>query len=95
MRTPNGPNFDLNVHSVNTTVDSRNLSNVTVLITASQAEFLKLVQGQGYMELSRSLKMIHDLALYHSDISLNEVEKSALFDLKLLWEGIERMRENA
>ncbi|NIJ52748.1 hypothetical protein FHS68_001918 [Dyadobacter arcticus] len=39
--------------------------------------------------------MIHDLALYHSDIPVGNVEKSALFDLKVLWEGFEKMEENA
>ncbi|MDR6806041.1 hypothetical protein J2Y45_003233 [Dyadobacter sp. BE34] len=39
--------------------------------------------------------MIHDLALYHSDVPLDQVEKSALFDLKVLWEGFERMAESA
>jgi hypothetical protein len=95
MRTSDGQNVDSNVHSVSTTVDARHASNVNVSITRSQAEFLNLVQGQGYLELSKSLKLVHDLALYHSDISFNGSEKSALFDLKLLWEGIERMDENA
>jgi hypothetical protein len=34
--------------------------------------------------------MIHDLALYHSDIPFDQAEKSALFDLKVLWEGLEK-----
>jgi hypothetical protein len=44
-------------------------------------------------ELAHSLKMIHDLALYHSDISFDTAEKSALFDLKVLWEGFEKMQD--
>jgi hypothetical protein len=95
MRTSDGHNVGSNVHSVDTTVDTRHVSNLSTSLTQSQADFLSLVQCQGYLELSRSLKMVHDLALYHSDISFNSVEKSALFDLKLLWEGIERMEENA
>jgi hypothetical protein len=35
--------------------------------------------------------MVHDLALYHSDIPCDTAEKSALFDLKVLWEGFEKM----
>ncbi|WAC14633.1 hypothetical protein [Dyadobacter pollutisoli] len=95
MRTPNGPNVDSNADSVNKTINTLHVSNINVSLTQSQSDFLNLVQGQGYLELSRSLKMIHDLALYHLDISFNGVEKSALFDLKLLWEGFERMEENA
>jgi hypothetical protein len=35
--------------------------------------------------------MIHYLTLYHSDLALETGEKSALFDLKVLWEGLEQM----
>jgi hypothetical protein len=37
--------------------------------------------------------MIHDLAPYHSDVPFDTAEKTALFDLKVLWEGFERMGE--
>jgi hypothetical protein len=39
--------------------------------------------------------MIHDLALYHSDIPFDMAEKSALFDLNVLWEGLEKMGAKA
>jgi hypothetical protein len=39
--------------------------------------------------------MIYDLALYHSDVPFDKAKKSALFDLKVLWEGFERMQEHA
>jgi hypothetical protein len=35
--------------------------------------------------------MVHDLALYHSDVPFEKAEKSALFDLKVLGEGLEEM----
>lgn len=35
--------------------------------------------------------MIHELVLDHSDILIDKAEKSALFDLKVLWEGLEEM----
>jgi hypothetical protein len=57
--------------------------------------FLYLVDCQGCKELSQSLKMIHDLALYHSDIPFDIAEKTALFDLKVLWEGLEKMGAKA
>lgn len=95
MQTSDGFSVSSNEHSANTANDARHVSNVGSPLTASQAEFLYLVECQGCQELSSSLKMIHDLALYHSDIPLNQVEKSALFDLKVLWEGFERMAESA
>lgn len=85
----------MNEHSVNTTNDARHALAVGSPLTASQAEFLHLVECQGCRELSRSLKMVHDLALYHSDVPFDQAEKDALFDLKLLWEGFERMAESA
>lgn len=95
MQTPNGQGVVMNVHSANTTNDARHALNVGSPLTTSQAEFLYLVECQGCQELSSSLKMVHDLALYHSDIPLDQVEKSALFDLKVLWEGFERMAKSA
>ncbi|MCE7062371.1 hypothetical protein [Dyadobacter sp. CY343] len=47
--------------------------------------------GGGLSRIIQSLKMIHDLALYHSDIPFDQAKKSALFDLKVLWEGLEQM----
>ncbi len=91
MRTSNGPSVDSNERSVNTTNDARHASNVGTPLTHSQAEFWYLVECQGCKELAHSLKMIHDLALYHSDIPFDTVEKAALFDLKVLWEGFEKM----
>jgi hypothetical protein len=94
MRTSNGQDVGSNSHSANPAHDARHASNVTQL-TTSQAEFLYLVECHGCRELSHSLKMVHDLALYHSDVPFGIAEKSALFDLKVLWEGFERMQEKA
>ncbi|MEO6286651.1 MAG: hypothetical protein ABIN80_24895 [Dyadobacter sp.] len=91
MQTSNGEGVDSNANSVNPTNDARQASNVSTPLTQSQAEFWYLVECQGCKELAHSLKMIHDLALYHSDVPFDTVEKTALFDLKVLWEGFEKM----
>ena len=91
MQTLNGPGVDGNTNPVNSTNDARHASNASTPLTQSQAEFWYLVECQGCKELAHSLKMIHDLALYHSDIPCDKAEKSALFDLKVLWEGFEKM----
>lgn len=93
MRTSNGPGVVSNEDSVNTADDARHASNVSAPLTQSQAEFWYLVESQGCKELAHSLRMVHDLALYHSDVPFNAEEKSALFDLKVLWEGLEKMGE--
>ncbi|TLV00357.1 hypothetical protein [Dyadobacter luticola] len=95
MQTSDGKGIDSNPNSVNATNDARHASNVGDPLTQSQAEFWYLIECQGCKELAHSLKMIHDLALYHSDIPFDMAEKSALFDVKLLWEGLEQMGAKA
>ncbi|GHE62503.1 hypothetical protein [Roseivirga thermotolerans] len=87
-RTSNGQGVCLNGNSASTAIDTRNVSK-------SQLEFLDYLKFHGLEQLSESLKLIHDLALYHSDVSFNEDEESALFDLKILWEGFERIGQES
>jgi hypothetical protein len=87
----NEEGIDSNANSVNPTNDARHASNVGDRLTQSQAEFWYLVECQGCKELAHSLKMVHDLALYHSDVPCDTAEKSALFDVNLLVEGFQRM----
>ena len=95
LQTSDGKGVDSNEHSVNPTNDARHASNVSTPLTQSQAEFWYLVECQGCKELAHSLKMVHDLALYHSDIPFDTVEKSALFDVKALSEGFKKMSKKA
>ena len=95
MRTSNGQSVCLECLDTNTTVDTRHISKIKKSLLPSQAEFLDYIMFHGVEEFSKSLKLIHDLALYHSDVSFNEDEKSALFDLKILWEGFERSRQES
>ena len=95
MRNTNGQNVCQNGNSANTTVDARHVSKIQKSLLPSQAEFLDYIMFHGVSEFSKSLKLIHDLALYHSDVSFNEDEKSALFDLKILWEGFERIGQES
>ena len=88
MSTQNGQSVCLNASSASTAVDTRYVSQ-------SQIEFLDYLLFSGLGQLSRSLKLIHDLALYHSDVSFNEEERSALFDLKMLWEAFERIGQES
>lgn len=68
-----------------------NGSKTPIPLNASEAEFLDFVKFHGIDELIKSLKMVHDFALYHTDLSLDTQEKNALFNLKILWEGLEQM----
>lgn len=83
MRNPNGQSTDV----ISTSEDTRHVSE----ISKQQYEFLEYIQFHGVMEFVQSLKLMHDIALYHSDVSFNQEEKKALYDLKILWEGFEQM----
>ena len=74
-------------------IESSDLLKTTKPLLPSQIEFLESVTLHGALDLSKSLRMIHDLALYHSDISFNDDEKTALYNLKILWEAFERISE--
>jgi hypothetical protein len=83
-----------NANSVNPTNNARHASNVGAPLTQSQVEFWYVVECQGYKELAHSLKIVHDLALYHSDVPFDTAEKSALFDVNLLVEEFQKLGEN-
>lgn len=42
-------------------------------------------------QLSKSLELIHDIALYHSDLPIEITEKHALFDVKVLMEHLDKI----
>jgi hypothetical protein len=94
MRTSNGQSVNLINPPIQTPVGVRKPpKKVKVSLTSTQAEFIDFVLFHGVKDLSKSLKLVHDLALYHSDVMVDETEKIALFDLKLLWEGFDRIGE--
>jgi len=54
----------------------------TSLYSPAQLELLELVASNDALELSEELMCIHDIALYQSDCSIDEKEKTALYQLK-------------
>ncbi|UTW65742.1 hypothetical protein KFE94_13930 [bacterium SCSIO 12643] len=92
MTTQNGQNGYPNGNHWKTLNGSVFIESKTPIpLNASEAEFIDFVKFHGIDELIKSLKMVHDFALYHTDLSLDTQEKNALFNLKILWEGFERM----
>lgn len=63
-------------------------------LNATEQEFIGNLKFHGIEELVKSLKMVHDFALYHTDLFFDTEEKIALFNLKYLWEELEQL-ENA
>jgi len=92
MRNTNGQNVCLDdslLKSVNGSVEPK----VSILLNSMEVEFLDYVKFHGISEFIESLKMVHDFALYHTDLCFDTDEKKALFNLKILWEGFEQMTE--
>ncbi len=87
MQTPNGQTACLNGNHV----ESINGSEILKSLNSVEQEFIGNLKFQGIEELVKSLKMIHDFALYHTDLCFDTSEKIALFNLKFLWEGLEQL----
>jgi phosphopantetheine adenylyltransferase len=60
-------------------------------ITKAEKAFINFLNEYGAKEIVKSLRAVHDTALYHSDLSINQREKGELFDVKLLADELEKM----
>lgn len=87
MPTQNGQSISPEGTPAKASADARNASQFSKF----QSKFLEDLLSQGVEHVAVSLRLIHELALYHSDIPLDQQEKEALYDMKLLWEGLEQM----
>lgn len=67
-----------------------NTQKVKVWLTPSQCEFIDFVLFYGASELSKSLRIVHDLALYHSDVAIGVEEKRALFGVRCLGKELKK-----
>ena len=85
MRNVSGQTACLNGKNV----ESANGSEILKSLNSVEQEFIGNLKFQGIEELVSSLKMVHDFALYHTDLCIDTPEKIALFNLKFLWEGLE------
>ena len=54
-----------------------------------------LILSFDHREMAEALRLVHDTTLYFSDITLEEKEKSALFELKILREGFKCIKETS
>lgn len=62
-----------------------------VPISPAALELIQHLLFVGPDRISRSLEMIHDIALYHSNLPIDQTEKYALLDLKLLMEQLNQL----
>jgi hypothetical protein len=83
MRTQNG--------QCPCTKNEENEATLTKPLHPKEADLLSYLRYHGVDDLINSLKMIHDFALYHTDLCFDTEEKQALLDLKILWQGLEQL----
>lgn len=93
MLTQNGQNVCLD-DNLFKTASGPTEPKISIYLSSSEAAFIDDLKSQGIGDLVESLRMIHDHALYHTDLCLGAEEKEALYHLKLLWEGLERVGES-
>ena len=66
-------------------------SKTTHLLTPAQKELLNFANAVDAPDLVKALKLVHNMALYHSDGLIDDPEKVALYWVKGLWECIEEI----
>jgi phosphopantetheine adenylyltransferase len=60
-------------------------------ITKAEKALIHFLNEYGTKELVKSLRAVHDAALYHTELAINQREKQELFDVKLLADELEKM----
>ncbi|GAA3656381.1 hypothetical protein [Flavivirga jejuensis] len=89
MLNSNGQNVCSKCKSVNTSDDARNVSKkVKKLLYTAQVELLEFISFYDTLELIKSLEWVHNTALYHSHLFIEDEEKSILFNVKLLMDKL-------
>lgn len=61
------------------------------MLSSAQIKLLEYADHLDGPDRVKHLKLLHDVALYHSHGSIDEDEKNALFSAKCLWECIEKI----
>ena len=66
-------------------------SVTTQSLRTAEAVFIDNLRFQGIDELIHSLKTVHDLALYHTDLCFGPKETAMLYQLKVLSEELNQI----
>lgn len=65
------------------------------MFTTAVVELIAHLQFVSADRLARSLELVHDLALYHTNVPIATAEKHALHDMKVLMEYLDRVSGEA
>tara|TARA_R110000764_G_scaffold240046_1_gene341791 strand:- start:72071 stop:72346 length:276 start_codon:yes stop_codon:yes gene_type:complete len=71
--------------------EAQSAPQISQMLTQAQLQLLDYADALDGPDLVKSLKLLHNIAVYHSSEPLDEAEKDALFSVKGLWECIERI----
>lgn len=71
--------------------NAQSIPKISQMLSPAQIQLLDYTDALDGPDLVKSLKLLHNIAVYHSSEPLDEAEKDALFYVKGLWECIERV----
>jgi hypothetical protein len=74
-------------------IDQSKVKEIAQQLTPAQLELLETIAFNGASSMAQDFMLIHDIALYHSDYSIDAKEKTALYQLKQLAEMIKQIAE--
>lgn len=74
--------------------NTQSAPKISHMLSPAQIQLLDYADALDGPDLVKSLKLLHNIAVYHSSEPLDEVEKDALYSVKGLWECIERITGN-
>ena len=69
--------------------NAQSVPKISQMLSPAQIQLLDYADALDGPDLVQSLKLLHDIAVYHSTEPIDEEEKDALFSVKGLWECIE------
>jgi hypothetical protein len=97
MRTSNGQNAcsDCKHNPANSRQAAKPAQKINKELLPSQADFIDLLMSYDVEELSASFKLLHDLVIYHTDVPIEVKEKSALYFVKCIAEGMDMIAREA
>ena len=93
MSTQNGRNQCPHCKAALIVREAQSAPKIPQMLTPAQMELLEFTNYLDGPDLVNALKLLHDVVIYHSEIPLDEEEKTALFSVKGLWECIQAIEQ--
>ena len=89
-----GQNQCLHCKAALTAEEAQSAPKISQMLTPAQVELIQFANYLDGPDLVNALKLLHDVVIYHSEIPLDEEEKTALFSVKGLWECIQAIEKD-